>query len=131
VVPAHARHAAHTFRRVAGSCHRLGGFHGVLHEGKQKRRRPGVEHALDGDGVVPGHTHHGQHLGIADCLQQVHHFHHVQRRVLHVDHAPFETGIAHRLGHDRAGAHDPGAQRRLRATRSQELAEGIHDGLLQ
>ena len=100
---AHARHAAHAFGRVARGGHGAACFVGVLHEREQHGRGTGIEHALDGHRVVPRDPHDGQHLGAGHRLQQVDDLHHVQRRVLHVDHTPVETGAAHRLGHDGAG----------------------------
>jgi hypothetical protein len=124
--PRRAGHAAHALGRVARGRHGARRLGGVLHEGEQHRLRAGVEHALDGDGIVPGHAHHRHHLRVADGLQLVHHLHQVGRGVLHVDHAPVEAGVAQRLGHQRAGAGDPGACGGARAAGLEQVAEGVH-----
>jgi hypothetical protein len=127
---AHADDAANALRSVARRRHRVPRRVGTLDEGTEQRRRADVEHPLDDHRVVPRHAHHRHHLRCRERLQKLQHAHRIERRVLHVDHAPVEAGVADGLGDDRARRQDPGAERLMAAGGLEQVLEGVHRRLV-
>ena len=101
--------AAHPLGRVAEGAHRGRGLFGGADHGHDDAGRRQVDDALDEDRVVPADADQGRHLGGARRQQVGEHGGQIEVGVLGLDPEEVAARLGSRLGNERIGQGDLGA----------------------